>query len=116
MSERTIFLNALDITDPQQRRRYLAQVCANDAALLANVERLLNAHEAAQGFLEEPPLGVQNAPTGINATERNAARLDTVRLDFLTPSDQPDRLGELGGYEVIEVLGQGGMGLVLRSV
>ena len=36
-------------------------------------------------------------------------------LAFLQPSDQPASLGRLGGYEVNEVLGRGGMGMVLKA-
>ena len=35
-------------------------------------------------------------------------------LDFLAPSQRPGALGRLGHYEVLEVVGRGGMGVVLR--
>ena len=38
-----------------------------------------------------------------------------VELTFLSPSDKPDSLGRLGSYEVQEVIGRGGMGIVLRA-
>ena len=37
-------------------------------------------------------------------------------LDSLSPSDDPNRLGRLGGYEVSGVIGVGGMGVVLKAV
>jgi eukaryotic-like serine/threonine-protein kinase len=36
-------------------------------------------------------------------------------LDFLGPSDVPGSLGRLGPYEVTEVLGRGGFGIVLKA-
>ncbi len=44
-----------------------------------------------------------------------ASRDSTNDLYFLAPSDKPDVLGTLGAYEVQEVIGQGGMGVVLRA-
>src|SRR5205807_6333417 len=37
------------------------------------------------------------------------------KLAFLAPSDNPDSLGRLGHYEVLEIIGLGGMGIVLRA-
>jgi len=38
-----------------------------------------------------------------------------VALDFLEPCDVPGRLGKIGPYEVIDVLGRGGSGDVSES-
>jgi WD40 repeat protein len=39
----------------------------------------------------------------------------TVTLDFLTPAEKPGYLGRLGHFDVAEVIGRGGMGLVLKA-
>ncbi len=44
-----------------------------------------------------------------------AVPTEPAELYYLRPSDRPDLLGTLGVYEVREVIGQGGMGVVLKA-
>ena len=37
-------------------------------------------------------------------------------LDFLTPSERPGSIGRFGKYEVEQVVGRGGMGVVLKAL
>ena len=36
-------------------------------------------------------------------------------LDFLSPSDDPTSIGRVGTYEIKEIVGRGGMGIVFRG-
>jgi len=38
-----------------------------------------------------------------------------LKLDFLQPADKPNRLGKLGPFDIIRVVGRGGMGVVLHG-
>ena len=55
MSERAIFITALEKDDPAERAAYLDQACADDRSLRQRIERLLKAHEPADSFLEHRP-------------------------------------------------------------
>jgi serine/threonine protein kinase len=127
MTERTIFLAALDIADPAQRQAYLDQACAGDAALHHQVETLLAAHARAGSFLGVPAV----EQVGCRPADRTAATgslppgglptaatelLDGDVLALLAPAQRPGSLGRLAHYEVLELVGKGGMGVVLRAV
>jgi serine/threonine protein kinase/WD40 repeat protein/ribosomal protein L37AE/L43A len=43
------------------------------------------------------------------------APVEPADLYFLRPNDKPEALGTLGAYEVQDVIGQGGMGVVLKA-
>src|SRR5215471_17673171 len=53
-----LFLRALEVGDPAQRRAFVARACGGDAELAAQVEALLRASDNAGSFLERPALAV----------------------------------------------------------
>ena len=119
MTEREMFLALLDLSDPAARAAFLDGACAGDAALRGRVESLLRSHEGAGSFLGEP--AVAPLPPGADPTQGvdgEAIPFDPAgmgALNFLAPSRRPDSLGRLGHYEVLEVLGRGGFGIVFRA-
>jgi serine/threonine protein kinase/regulation of enolase protein 1 (concanavalin A-like superfamily) len=114
MNEESIFAAALEKHSAAERQAYLDQACGGDPALREQVEGLLAASDDAGSFLGHAAIGTDAtiAPT-IHSGE--ASGQWTAALPFLEPLDKPDRLGKLGHYEIIEVVGHGGMGAVLRA-
>ena len=102
-----LFLAALAMPDVDQRRVFLDEACP-DAEQRRRVEALLRAYHDAGSFLETPAAGREGVPHGVDEPLP-----DEVPLDFLHPSDQPGCLGTLGPYQIIDVIGRGGMGIVL---
>jgi serine/threonine protein kinase len=101
MTERSIFLGALERDDPAARAAYLDAACAGKPALRQRVEELLRSHREAGTFLDVP------APEQLAAAEQSLA--------FLGPPREPGALGRLDHYEVLEVVGRGGTGVVLKA-
>lgn len=50
-----------------------------------------------------------------DATDLEAPKSDSPKLDFLAPTDDPHMLGRFAGYEISGVIGCGGMGIVLKG-
>ncbi|MFN7930515.1 MAG: protein kinase [Blastocatellia bacterium] len=92
---KTLFDVVFDLP-PNERERTLAQACAGDERLFAEVQKLLLLHDHAPDFLEAPPLN--DFPHSSAAIASDAA------------------LGRrIGAYQVIRELGRGGMGAVFLA-
>src|SRR5262245_40441950 len=107
-----VFWDAAQLATLGERAAYLDRACAGDPERRRQVEELLEARAAAGSFLETPMVardGMDDTRTGPSAPD------DEVTLDFLAPSSKPGSLGRLGHYEVQEVIGRGGMGIVVKA-
>jgi tetratricopeptide (TPR) repeat protein/predicted Ser/Thr protein kinase len=80
---------------PEDRTAFLAAACGGDAALRAEVERLLTAHDDASGFIERSPV----AGAAASASAAGPPLTGVV----------------IGRYEVGQLIGSGGMGQVYAA-
>jgi serine/threonine protein kinase len=104
-----VFCAALEKGTPAERAVYLDEACAGNEALRRRVEALLAGHAQAGRFLEQPVVEAEGLAA---AGGLEGAAAD---LSFLAPPSEPGSLGRLDHYEVLEVVGKGGMGVVLRA-
>src|SRR5262245_61322882 len=103
-----LFLDATQKATAAERAAFLDEVCAGDAALRRRLEALLRVHDQPDPLLDQPVLRDRGgSPSG-------SPEAPSDSLTFLEPSRKPGALGRLGHYEVLEVIGKGGMGIVLR--
>jgi eukaryotic-like serine/threonine-protein kinase len=130
VSERDIFTAAREMTDPVARAAYLDGACGGDPGLRSRVEALLLAHDRPDSLLDRPAVAVHDpdpdatqALTGrpelaVSASQTAVGEntpTDDEALSFLAPPRRPDSLGRIGHYEVLQVLGNGGFGIVFRA-
>jgi serine/threonine protein kinase len=73
----------------------------------ANAKAGIESSGHLQSVLDDLKLGIDVGPSA------TASSRDVLR--FLEPSDEPGSIGRLDSYEILEVVGAGGMGVVLRG-
>jgi serine/threonine protein kinase len=128
MNEFELFQLALDIDDPAARKLFLTSACEQDREMLFRVEALLESHDGQSQFLNSPVVeqiadikNVDPDATALlsNGSTRTMTHQDdadyNIPLGYLELSTKPGSLGRLAHYEVLEVVGRGAFGTVLRA-
>src|SRR5262245_26322196 len=88
MTERDVFLEALEMDTPEARAAYLQDACGRDVALLRKVEELLKEHFANDSLLSGP--AVEGGRSEVESQQASAQMI--------------------GRYKLLEKIGEGGFG------
>lgn len=124
MTEEEIFLAVLDLPETADRTAYLKEACGANTNLRRQVEALLASHFRSGEFLDVPAAEQIKATSNMDVTvtiggdamsAEKKSDEESDDLHFLTPATRPDSLGRIGHYEVLQVLGKGGFGIVFRA-
>lgn len=124
MTEREIFLAALEIADSAERAAYVARACGDDRALCNQVEELLRTHDETSQFLETPAAAtnavVDKTVIGDSSIEDDddndhAPSSEAEFSKYLEPATRPGWIGRLGHYEIEAILGRGAFGIVAKA-
>ncbi|HEX8248023.1 MAG TPA: hypothetical protein VF599_07620, partial [Pyrinomonadaceae bacterium] len=99
-----IFQTALDKSTPALREAYLAEACADDEKLRAEVEKLLAQFGEAEDYAE------------LDETEPDNRSLLSTLLSTDKDDEDPVIGNRLGAYRVEAEIGRGGMGTVYLAV
>jgi eukaryotic-like serine/threonine-protein kinase len=113
MKERILFLRAMEIPSPEERKAFLEQACEGDAGLMARVLSLIEASSRIGTFLASDEAADPTGETVAGETGDWKAAASSSDLSFLNSSESPNAIGTLGHYEIREVIGQGAFGVVL---
>ena len=104
--EKAVFVEALEIADPAQRRQFLDQACGADQALREQVEKLLAVSQSAGDFFQDCAPALEPEPA-------DAAQVLSAAESALEPEIPETKC--IGPYKLLQKLGEGGYGVVYMA-
>ena len=104
--EKALFVEALEIADPRQRRQFLDQACGADLALREEVEKLLALSQRAGDFFKD-------CSPALEPDAADAAQVLSAAESALEPEIPETKC--IGPYKLLQKLGEGGYGVVYMA-
>jgi serine/threonine protein kinase/tetratricopeptide (TPR) repeat protein len=104
--EKAVFVEALEIADPEQRRQFLDQACGADPAFREQVEKLLALSQTAGDFFKDCAPALE--PAAADAAQVLSAAESAVEAEI--PETKC-----IGPYKLLQKLGEGGYGVVYMA-
>src|SRR5271157_1270842 len=104
--EKAVFVEALEIADPEQRSQFLDQACGADHALRQQVEKLLALSQSAGDFFKDCAPALEPAAA-------DAGQVLSAAESALEPEIPETKC--IGPYKLLQKLGEGGYGVVYMA-
>jgi hypothetical protein len=104
--EKAVFVEALEIADPEQRRQFLDQACGADQALREAVEKLLALSPSAGDFFRD-------CAPALEPEAADAAKVLSAAESAVEPEIPETKC--IGPYKLLQKLGEGGYGMVYMA-
>jgi eukaryotic-like serine/threonine-protein kinase len=103
MNQESIFAVAIAKCSRAERDAYVNETCAGDAELRARIEALLHAHDNPDSYLEG---------AAAQRSESDILALSEGTVTFERPSPTESQGTMVGPYQLLDLIGEGGMGSV----
>jgi len=104
--EKAVFVEALELADPERRRQFLDQACGADQALREQVEKLLALSPSAGDFFKD-------CAPALESVAADAAQVLSAAESAVEPEIPETKC--IGPYKLLQKLGEGGYGVVYMA-